>query len=383
MVLRMLALAGVMVACLSFTYACRDRSASPSPIPRTPFGTAASTSSASPTTTQAPVPSPTVVPSRTGGIVPLGWARCSAMLAPRSAHTATQLADGRVLVVGGSDVSEAETFDPDTGRWTSVPGPSGPRREHGAQRLWDGRVIVFGGLDAGARTDIFDPKTNSWSPGPELPPSFTPLSQSFALPDGRLLALGRPLVTQGPAQLFVLDAAATRWTRLGTVGDATLGDAVLLSDGTILATNVDRDSVSYVVYDYEHQSVVARGTLTSRVSLASLQGARAVSIAGDGSTAVFDAASRTWAKGPAMPNARSRPFLVSAGTGVLAIGARVPADAVAAAAVSGFDGASWTVLTPLNSGRQDEAVLTIRDGRVLVTGGRTGQQSLDICEIST
>ena len=372
-----LGMVGGVLACIVFTSACSDRNPS-----LTPTADAASIAADSTPTASVATPRPTEVPSPFANTQPVAWAQCAPMLTPRSRPTATQLTDGRVLVIGGSDASEGELFSPNTANWSGVPGPTVLRREHSAQRLRDGRVIVFGGLNAGTRTEIFDPKTNGWNLGPDLPRRFTPSSESFALRDGRVLAFGGPLLTQGPAQLFVLDAAATRWTDLGTVGESTLGDAVLLSDGTILATNHEQSSVTYLLYDYELQSILARGPMPGPVSLATLQGSKAVAVGNDGSTDLFDVRTRAWAKGPIMPNVRFRPALVSTGSAVVAIGSRVPADAATAAAVTSFDGHSWKVLTPLNSNRTDETVITLADGRILVIGGRTGQQSLQTCELS-
>ncbi len=72
----------------------------------------------------------------------------------RSRHTATRLADGRVLVVGGSsdrvNYVFAEIFDPATETFTPLPtgGLALPRRLfHDAHRLADGSVLVLGGSD--------------------------------------------------------------------------------------------------------------------------------------------------------------------------------------------------------------------------------------------
>jgi len=101
--------------------------------------------------------------------------------ANRFAHTATKLADGRVLIVGGRGVTggslrdqeSTELFDPSDDTSTFAGALEPPRGEHGAALLPDGRVIVFGGstsdgtvaLDAAA---FFDPETLTWSDGPAL-----------------------------------------------------------------------------------------------------------------------------------------------------------------------------------------------------------------------
>jgi hypothetical protein len=66
------------------------------------------------------------------------------MAVPRAYHTATLLADGRVLISGGDATgTTAEIYDPATGRFTSLP-PAPAMLGDTAVRLLDGSVLFPG-----------------------------------------------------------------------------------------------------------------------------------------------------------------------------------------------------------------------------------------------
>ncbi|MDX2152099.1 MAG: kelch repeat-containing protein, partial [Bryobacteraceae bacterium] len=129
------------------------------------------------------------------------WSYTGALAQSRLSHTATLLANGKVLVAGGGSSNNgalirpsAELYDPATGIWTSAGTmPSGAHYAHAAAKLSDGRVVIAGGRNSSAdltsAVDIYDPATGAWSPA--APMSRTRSSYTLdPLPDGRLLAAG-------------------------------------------------------------------------------------------------------------------------------------------------------------------------------------------------
>ena len=133
------------------------------------------------------------------------WTPAAPMNVVRSSHAATLLADGRVLVTGGSTVSSAasqgyvnnasaEIYDPVANTWTATPPMSVARSHHTATLLPDGKVLVVGGENlqylVEASAEIYDPATDTWS-APRAQP-VAPRSQHTAtlLPSGLVLIAG-------------------------------------------------------------------------------------------------------------------------------------------------------------------------------------------------
>ena len=93
----------------------------------------------------------------------------------RIGHTATLLQNGTVLIAGGDEpgltsfvpLASAEIYNPATGTFTSTGSMGTARVGHTATLLANGKVLIAGGNDATgtlATTEVFDPSTGSFSP---------------------------------------------------------------------------------------------------------------------------------------------------------------------------------------------------------------------------
>ena len=115
----------------------------------------------------------------------------------RLGHTATRLADGRVLVVGGFIEPETtggfrstritESYDPESGTWTragDLVNEEDGFLDHTATTLEDGRVLVIGLF-----AELYSPVTGLW----RETGNFNPLLDQHTatrLPDGNVLVVG-------------------------------------------------------------------------------------------------------------------------------------------------------------------------------------------------
>lgn len=183
------------------------------------------------------------------------WTAAATMLTARSSHTATRLADGRVLVAGGtvgggkSLTATTEIYNPQTNAWKVAASMTMSRSGHVATLLSDGRVLVTGGqVQAGAvftpSAEIYDPATNAWK---TAAPMNQPRLQhaTLLLPDGRVLAAGKSYtespgpVTPGDAEIF--DPIANAWTPTALMAKAAWSVTLtLLPSGKALLTHHEK-----------------------------------------------------------------------------------------------------------------------------------------------
>ncbi len=182
------------------------------------------------------------------------------MTAGRAFHTATTLADGKVLIAGGGELdtsgsgssvpplATAELFDPATGKFTPTGSMPTGRILHTATLLADGRVLIVGGgsdtTPNSAPGMLYDPTKGTFTPTGSLA-AVRMMHTATRLADGRVLITGgigeTPAGVAGSSSNGALaaselfDPGTGAFTATGDLGIGRLGHtATLLGDGRVL-----------------------------------------------------------------------------------------------------------------------------------------------------
>ena len=151
----------------------------------------------------------------------------------RSAHKATALSDGRVLITGGRNtagivIADAEIFDPNTDESSAVAPMATARVDHTATLLKDGRVLITGGSNATGTlksAEIFNPSTGTFSAVSGN------MNMARARHTATLLSSGKVLIAGGDVTPTLVDPNGTDVTGTAEMFDpsaGTFGDLVLL-----------------------------------------------------------------------------------------------------------------------------------------------------------
>lgn len=278
------------------------------------------------------------------------WGTTGAMHAVReTGFTATLLATGKVLVVGGSDAGKnaldsAELYDPTSGTWTITGSLAHARSGHTATLLKNGKVLVVGGcgsLGAGclASAELYDLATGLWT-------STGSMSTSRFVHTATLLANGKVLVAGGYAPAGPLssaelyDPSTGKWAKTGALRTGRVSHtATRLQNGLVLVAGGFNDSSRFIP-----------------------------------SAELYNPATGTWSATRSLSTGRENPTATLLSTGkVLLSGGRnaYSGGNLASAELYNPATATWTLTPPMNAARSEYDAVLLRDGRVLVVGGNS------------
>ena len=297
----------------------------PTSPPATPTITLSAASTAAPTVVGTAVV--TIGPQAGGTFVPTGD-----MTMARVGHSATLLADGRVLVVGGNGdaARSAELYDPATGTFTPTGALSMSRSNHTATLLPNGQVLIIG-PDTSCGAELYDPATGTFT---LLSAMLSQQWVQFAM----LLGDGTVLVA-GNIDAEIFDPATRIYRRVGPYASSYAATATLLADGRVFFVGDDPSQL----YDPASETFSTSGSLSE------------VGIYG------------IWAQSATLLN--NGKVLITGGSSE-EIGRFALAELYDPA--TGTFRATGSLLEP----RDSHASVLLRDGQVLIVGGEGSKCSL-------
>lgn len=315
-------------------------------------------------------------------------------------HAAVAAGDGSVLVIGGSrgegTLSTAiDRFDPATRTFTRIGSLRTGRAGHTATRLADGRVLVLGGvtgLQIGNVADLIDERTGAVSHGgnPVRPRS---RHAAVALADGRVLVVGGT----GDNTAEIWDPGTNTFRLVGNMlHSREWPTATLLADGRVLVAGGDSEAPSYAlaeVFDPRTEQFTALAAPAAPAfafrrqfhAAHRLADSRVLILGGEyedrprerlvplASVVQFDPASNTLSLRGDLEAPRSVAAAVSLGDDVALFGGLTPTQAPAASAVMYRNGAP-RALAAMPVARHFHTATRMGDGRILILGGDDARQ---------
>jgi hypothetical protein len=260
--------------------------------------------------------------------------------------TGTRLPDGRVLIAGGynlqGNLSSAEIFDPATGTFSATGSLNAARQSHSATLLANGKVLIAGGADGMTMSaEIYDPAAGVFTMTGSMA-VFHSDHTATRLPDGRVLVAGGAGSFGNTSSAEIYDPARGTFAPAGNMASRRRGHtATLLDNGNVLIAGGD---VS-----------VAGPTLPTA------------------STEMFDPVTGTFSPAASMSAARAYHTATRTPSGRVLIaggsGAASGDDDLRSAEIYDPSTGRFASIAPLWSGRRMHSASVLPDGSILLSGG--------------
>jgi Galactose oxidase, central domain len=344
-----------------------------------------------------PVATSVVDPSKsataTVTAIATGFRPTGSMSTGRSAHSATGLQGGKVLVAGGNScffsayyyyavgscpLDSAETYDPATGTFSNAGKLTTTRDLHTATLLPNGKVLLAGG--PGATAELYDPTTATFTLTGNMSAPRAGHTATL-LNTGKVLIVGGNNVRGALASAELYDPATGTFALTGSLTDArSFHTSTLLGNGTVLIVGGSQSANTSLqtaeLYDPASGKFSATGSLvTARANhAATLLNNSKVLITGGStngnplaSAELYDIAGGSFtATGTMVMKRQSHvAVILSSGNVLLAGGSLGDFTAELYDPVAG----TFTQTGSMATDRSLGAVAVLMDGRVLVAGG--------------
>jgi WD40 repeat protein len=285
-------------------------------------------------------------------IVASGFRPTGDMNAGRTAHTATLLPSGKVLIAGGDAcfffsfyyygnclLDSAEVYDAGAGTFATTGKMSVTRDFHTATLLNNGKVLITGGHDASA--ELYDPTSGTFAPTGSM-------SVGRSSHTATLLASGKVLIVGGQAASGALATAELYDPNNGTFAATT---------GTMAAGRASHTATLLA----NGQVLIAGGSNSAGAALAT--------------TELYDPATGGFTAGTSMMSPRTFHTATRLSNGnVLVTGGIAKANGPSLSSAEVYDAVagSFSATGPMMSARDSHFAIVLANGAALVAGGSSG-----------
>ncbi len=323
-----------------------------------------------------------------------GFAFVTPMTVERQAHTATQLADGTILIAGGynsypATLSSAEVYDPVAGVSHQVGSMNSRRYGHTATRLQSGAVLITGGsaFESGLQrsAELYDPGTGTFTPIPASLQAERFYHTATLLSNGKVLIAGGRGSSDVGGELF--DPVSQTFSLTGgAVPNLYKHTATLLNDGRVLivgGSNPAGPTAEALLYDPTTNLFNQTGSMsmTRYFHSATLLASGDVLVAGGEfglartTAEIYSVSAGTFSRTAGdltFERAWQSAALVGGGKVLLAGGTLSGPDTVTTAELYDPVSQQFTRVWDLQMGRYNGVLLVLSSGDVMLFGGCFG-----------